>query len=373
MIRVLNTMFYPVNCREFKMPEEFEILDPEPGDIAERKQYAVGTPIDHPHQPKPDMSGARDDDHLIEMFIRSRPSENTQETYALNIRKFRDFIGWEKPLRTVTLADMTEYVDQVKAETLPNGQTLKPASIRTRIDPIKSLMSYAQRLGYLQYNVGVEIELQRPDRIIEDKVLSEPEVERWLDVLEERKDKGTAGTADQIRWLAFYTLYSVGARVTEFISLQAQDFRRDGATGQHYFIFRSENTKGKKTRRVEIPYRIAVRIEKHIQDKGRDDETEPIFSHKVHGQWVGYSRHWVNDFLNKLCKAHQLPKCTPHMLRHSVATHAYQKGMTLEEISYKLGHSGLDITNQTYNHTNMSGAFETNVLSEKDEQKNTET
>lgn len=316
----------------------------EPEELAEISNAEIITAPIRLSQPAWDMSGAKDDAHLIDMFINSRASKNTRAVYRPNIDRFMEWLA--KPLRQVTLADLTDYLELVKQS------KLKPSGILSRINPVKSLLSYGQKLGYLQFNVGSVITLPQPERIIEDKVLSELALRKILKTLED---------GNKTQWLVTYTMYSVGARVTEFLSLRHRDFKSE--EGNHYFIFRSSTTKSGKTRRVRIPDFLAEEIAAHIAWKDREDMNEPIFSHqKLNGEIVGFSRQWVNHFLKRVCDENKLPKCTPHMLRHSVATHAIKRGMPIHVVSHMLGHSGVDITARTYDHNEKSDCFQSGLL-----------
>jgi site-specific recombinase XerD len=55
-------------------------------------------------------------------------------------------------------------------------------------------------------------------------------------------------------------------------------------------------------------------------------------------------RHTVTRFLNKAGAAAELPHLHPHQLRHTLATQAINRGMSLEAIAAMLGHRSLDIT-----------------------------
>lgn len=56
---------------------------------------------------------------------------------------------------------------------------------------------------------------------------------------------------------------------------------------------------------------------------------------------------WVNKFTNK----HDLPKFSPHSLRHTNATLLIMSGVPVKAVSSRLGHADQNITNAVYSHT----------------------
>src|SRR5205814_8093924 len=56
------------------------------------------------------------------------------------------------------------------------------------------------------------------------------------------------------------------------------------------------------------------------------------------------ARHAVTRFINKAGAAAGLPHIHPHQLRHTLATQAINRGMSLEAIAAMLGHRSLDMT-----------------------------
>ena len=80
------------------------------------------------------------------------------------------------------------------------------------------------------------------------------------------------------------------------------------------------------------------------------------FNRKAQEQWVLKPlcrvRSWVQvtRAMRKLCEIAELPKLTPHDLRHTFATIAIQAGVPLETVSKILGHSTYSLTADTYTH-----------------------
>ena len=68
----------------------------------------------------------------------------------------------------------------------------------------------------------------------------------------------------------------------------------------------------------------------------------------------GNPLYWARDILNNLAKKAGIQKkVTPHLLRHSFATHLMGEGVNLKIISKLLGHSAIGITAGIYTHVSI--------------------
>ncbi len=128
-------------------------------------------------------------------------------------------------------------------------------------------------------------------------------------------------------------LYSTGIRLSELLELKVEDIDFEGST------IRVRHGKGKKDRITIISKPLASRI-KAIKDNGSILE----------GRKGKYSVKSVQLVLEKAARCAGIKKkVTPHMLRHSFATHLLETGTDLRHIQALLGHSELKTT-QIYTH-----------------------
>lgn len=302
---------------------------------------AIG-PVAH-HQPRQNYSGVETDDDFIYEFLKSRNSPRTRELYARSIKEFRLF--YTGPLRDLNRKQMQDFVDGIKS------RGLKPNTVLAKVAPVKSMYTWGMESGYLPMNIPSMVKLPKPSSIIEEKVLSERDCQKIFAALEKN---------NRTHWLIIYAVYATGARVTEFTLLQVRNFQKN-PEGGHYVIFDGATTKSKKTRRIGLPDWLAEEISEHIarHEKEGDDF---IFTYRRNQVNRHYQRQGVYSMLDRVCKRNGLPRCTPHMLRHSIATHAIQRGTPIQKVSYKLGHSGVNITAQTYDHSDKTEGFESGLL-----------
>ena len=131
-------------------------------------------------------------------------------------------------------------------------------------------------------------------------------------------------------------LYSTACRVSELCSIKKSDINLREQTVK---IF----GKGRKERTSWMNAKCLVALSQYLES--RDDDSEFLFvnQNNPHGQC---SRTSIERLLKKIqARANGISfKVTPHIMRHSSATHALQSGMEIAEISKFLGHSKLETT-----------------------------
>ncbi|MGB5982086.1 MAG: tyrosine-type recombinase/integrase [Nonlabens sp.] len=144
-------------------------------------------------------------------------------------------------------------------------------------------------------------------------------------------------------------LYSLGMRRNEVIHLMLNDILWDR---ERVFIRKGKNY---KERFVPINHYNLKMLEDYVYDARMDfnksSESDYVF---VSRRSVKISGCTVENDLKMVIKASDKEELrhkniTPHMLRHSIATHFLQAGMKIEDIQQFLGHSSLEST-QIYTH-----------------------
>lgn len=181
-------------------------------------------------------------------------------------------------------------------------------------------------------------------------------------------------------------LYGAGLRISEGVSLRLKDLdfdrkqimvrcakgKRDRLTGMPLAVMeplRAQMVHAKKlhvwdvahgTNRVELPNRL------HIKFPRAPYELPwywlfPSNTTSAHPEerWIGRYHIDKSNFGRSLGivarKLGIMKRVTPHILRHSFATHLYEQGATLAELQILLGHSSIETT-MIYIHTSIDGA-----------------
>src|SRR5262249_9422682 len=114
-------------------------------------------------------SQAASDDHLIDLWVHNRPAE-TVRTYRADLDRFRAWAG--KPLAQVTLADLAGFWDALAK--------LSPVTRTRMLPPVRSLLAFGHRIGYLPFDVGRPFRLQALPNQLAERILPEAEVQRML-------------------------------------------------------------------------------------------------------------------------------------------------------------------------------------------------
>ncbi|MBX3073339.1 tyrosine-type recombinase/integrase [Candidatus Obscuribacterales bacterium] len=137
------------------------------------------------------------------------------------------------------------------------------------------------------------------------------------------------------------TLYNTGARVSEIIALQKTNFMFGSSTFVHI------HGKGRKERSLPLWSRTAQALRAWF-DEPRSARSPTAFPNTVGRQLTrnGFDhilQHTVEK-ASKACSSLSDKHVTPHMVRHSTATHLLQSGVDMSVIALWLGHERLETT-----------------------------
>lgn len=261
-------------------------------------------------------------------------SANTRQAYERDLRLFCKTLGFKNSdaLVNVSREQITGYMTQLKEK------GLAAATIARKLAAIKAFYRFMTAEGYMDANPAEVVEAGTKG-IKLPRVLSEDEVVRLLS----QPDITTAeGFRDRTM---LEVLYATGMRVSELINLTLE---RVDLNMKYIIAF----GKGSKERIVPLGSVAAEFLQQYLEKvrpklthAGRN--TNIVFlafgGHELTRQrfWQiirGYGR-----------KANINKALTPHILRHSFATHLLDNGADLRSVQELLGHSDISTT-QIYTH-----------------------
>lgn len=261
-------------------------------------------------------------------------SANTRQAYERDLRLFCKTLGFKNSdaLVNVSREQITWYMTQLKEK------GLAAATIARKLAAIKAFYRFMTAEGYMDANPAEVVEAGTKG-IKLPRVLSEDEVVRLLN----QPDITTAeGFRDRTM---LEVLYATGMRVSELINLTLE---RVDLNMKYIIAF----GKGSKERIVPLGSVAAEFLQQYLEKvrpklthAGRN--TNIVFlafgGHELTRQrfWQiirGYGR-----------KANINKALTPHILRHSFATHLLDNGADLRSVQELLGHSDISTT-QIYTH-----------------------
>lgn len=213
-------------------------------------------------------------------------------------------------------------------------------SVVRKISSIKKFHHYL----YKKYNIeDVSLKVDIPHFYKKlPNVLSIEEVDKLLDIkLEDEFDYRNKAMIE--------LMYGTGLRVSELVNLHLNDIDLEKGYVRCF-------GKGSKERIVPIG-EIALKYLKIYIIEYRDSMKKGYICDNIflnnHGKTI--SRHGFLYLLKNIAKKQGIDKeITPHMLRHSFATHLLNNGADLRSIQVMLGHSNLSTT-QIY--TNVNNEF----------------
>lgn len=261
-------------------------------------------------------------------------SANTRQAYERDLRLFCKTLGFKNSdaLVNVSREQITGYMTQLKEK------GLAAATIARKLAAIKAFYRFMTAEGYMDANPAEVVEAGTKG-IKLPRVLSEDEVVRLLN----QPDITTAeGFRDRTM---FEVLYATGMRVSELINLTLE---RVDLNMKYIIAF----GKGSKERIVPLGSVAAEFLQQYLEKvrpklTHADRNTNIVFlafgGHELTRQrfWQiirGYGR-----------KANINKALTPHILRHSFATHLLDNGADLRSVQELLGHSDISTT-QIYTH-----------------------
>jgi integrase/recombinase XerD len=277
-------------------------------------------------------------------------SESIQNSCRYRIR---DFFAW---LEKKQIQDINRLTDKhlcgyrVHLETRPNKQfkdrLLGAAHINWYFFALDKLLEFLHQYGMtaLPVSSGCRIKTDRKERILQFDVLTQQEIKTLYSCIPDTHpalpfEQRQAGQYELKLIFALY--YGCGLRRSEGCSLQLQDVDFDKKT-----IFVKQ---GKGCRDRIVP--MSTGVYKELQDYIYNFRLRLKPDHSRLFIWKGQTLYLRLKHLQNICgdQTIKTKRITLHMLRHSIATHLLQNGMSIENIALFLGHGSLDST-QIYTH-----------------------
>lgn len=261
-------------------------------------------------------------------------SANTRQAYERDLRLFCKTLGFKNSdaLINVSREQITGYMTQLKEK------GLAAATIARKLAAIKAFYRFMTAEGYMDSNPAEVVEAGTKG-IKLPRVLSEDEVVRLLN----QPDITTAeGFRDRTM---LEVLYATGMRVSELISLTLE---RVDLNMKYIIAF----GKGSKERIVPLGSVAAEFLQQYLEKvrpklthAGRN--TNIVFL-AFGGHELTRQRFW--QIIRAYGRKANINKAlTPHILRHSFATHLLDNGADLRSVQELLGHSDISTT-QIYTH-----------------------
>jgi integrase/recombinase XerD len=270
---------------------------------------------------------------LTHVRVEKGLSANTVAAYRRDLLKFEAFAKKRKlSLEAVRRDDLVDFLSSLY------HQKLESRTVARHLVTLRNFFRFAQVKEMITEDPSLNLESPKIRRSLPGYLRLE-EVEKLLAQPDEMTPIGLRDRA------MLEVLYSSGLRVSELIGLRVMDL--DRAAGCLRCI-----GKGDKERIVPIGKKATTLVERYLRDArpkllGKGTNSPALFLNRRGGS---FSRVGVWKILSAYGRRAGLRVAlTPHMLRHSFATHLLERGADLRSVQLMLGHSDISTT-QIYTH-----------------------
>ncbi len=282
---------------------------------------------------------------LTYLRVEKRYSPLTVAAYGKSIGAFCDFLG----VAPEALDPRLMKTDDLRAWIMELGaRKMAAASVNRHLSALRSFCRFLRREGVLTADPSAGVRLQKKPA----KLPAHIERSRMEHITSQLDGEGGDSIAERDR-LIILLFYATGIRLAELIAIDRDDFSAG---------FTELRVHGKGDRQRIVPLLESVRgeVRRHIEkincENICESDRKALFLGK-NGRRI--SRSEVYRLVNRtLAEAGVQGKRSPHVLRHTFATHLLDNGADLREIQELLGHRSLAAT-QIYTHNTISKLRET--------------
>ena len=287
-------------------------------------------------------------DALVEEFLIHLTHErglaaHTARTYQALLKRFTDWAGSESigSWRGVTADILVKYMEHERSRALEEPKAsaqsrLSPSSLYLQIAALRSFFRFAEEEGHVTGNPAENLSLPRRGRRV-PKALSEPEIRRLLQAPVEATPQALCTHA------ILETAYASGLRLAEIRNLRLEQLHLEAG-------FLLVIGKGNKERVVPVGAAAVTALQRYLTVRHTlvRPKTPGVVFLTQRGSAFAHVTLWKRITQAVRHAGIERP-VTPHMLRHSFATHLLAHGADLRVIQELLGHASV-ATTEIYTH-----------------------
>jgi site-specific recombinase XerD len=277
------------------------------------------------------IAGNSPESQVIAMWIASKSSGYTRTAYPRAVADFFSFVA--KPLHQVTLSDLQAWRASLEPKSRENavGRGWGNSKKALAVNAVKSLFKFAFGTGYLTLNPASLLKSPKVNPAIHERILPEESVWDLISKAESDRDKAILSL-----------LYASKVRVSELVGIRwkaltpsSEKGRANGVAGSVYVV-----GKGGKERTIGLPLKTWERVQS-LRPVTASDADYVFLGYK--GKPLTSASVW--NVVKKAGKTAGLSeRISPHWFRHCGATHALNRGASLNLLKEELGHADLATT-----------------------------
>ena len=271
------------------------------------------------------------------LAFQKRYSKYTIVSYSTDLTAFFDFIFLE--YQTTNLAEISTPMVRSWLATL-KGEKMASRTINRKISSLKSFFKYQLKLknvvaSPLSTTSSLKVSRKLPSFIEEKDVNKLFHEISFPDTWE-----------GKLNYLIFEILYETGIRLSELIYLKEEDVNKSSGTIKVL-------GKGNKERLIPVNNNLFQHIDNYISEKRKEfPESANSFLLVNKKGRILYPKYVYNMVKKYLGEVSTIKRKSPHVMRHSFATHLSNNGAQINAIKELLGHSSLAAT-QIYTHNTI--------------------
>jgi integrase/recombinase XerD len=273
------------------------------------------------------------DAYLAHLTVERRLASNSVESYARDLVLLARYAaGRHLSVEALTLTDLEALVRDLMSE----GRS--PRSVARAVACFRGFYRFLVVDGRLKASPADDLRPPRAWKVL-PRYLSVDDVDRLITQPDVRTARGLRDRA------LIELLYATGMRVSELVTLRPADVNLEAS-------YLTCTGKGSKQRIVPIGDEAATWVARYLREArplllGR--RSSPRLFINARGGGAGLTRVGFWKILKGYARTAGLRSLSPHMLRHSFATHLLERGADLRAIQLMLGHADLSTT-QIYTH-----------------------
>jgi integrase/recombinase XerD len=280
------------------------------------------------------------DDPLVRSFLDYLKVEKgltplTVGAYKSDLIQFAEFLAARRrDLDKATREDVRGFLTQLFA----NG--VKDRSVARKLSTLRQFYKYLLLDRIIKEDPTLEIDSPKQWKVL-PKSLAISEIDSMLKAAGQASDSKISAALAQRDQTMLEVFYAGGLRVSEIINVKLEDLKLELG---HILV----RGKGDKERIVPIGKAAQERISAYLAD-GREALLKGKISSLLFVRRGGgrMTRQWVWQMVKDASASGR--HASPHMLRHSCATHMVENGADLRTVQTILGHADIS-TSQIYTH-----------------------
>jgi len=215
-------------------------------------------------------------------------------------------------------------------------RNIEKISIVRKLSSLRGLFSFAFKEDLIKQNPTSQVKNPRTSKKL-------PEITSAENILKTFELADEADENPELIKAIFELLYGCSLRVSEVCNLKVGDLDLEKSSIRVL-------GKGSKVRIVPVGQQSKKNLKEYIESFPSENYSEPLLKNsKGKKLYEKYVYRIVNKYLSKVT---DIRKRSPHILRHSSATHMLDRGADLRAVKEILGHENLKTT-QIYTHVSI--------------------